>query len=86
MFWAMYTRCGKCSAAYSEIGPICGTYGDTFKAIGESKRERLDLLLHMQVRPVHEHRRTADHLDVLIAEAKRLQVVPGLLTPHSDRG
>ena len=37
MFWAMYTRFGKCSAAYREIGPICGTYGDTFRAIAESK-------------------------------------------------
>ena len=35
MFWPMYTRRGKCSAAYSEIGPISVTYGDTFKAMGE---------------------------------------------------
>ena len=39
MFWAMYTRCGKCSAAYREIGPISGTYGDTFSAIVESEAE-----------------------------------------------
>ena len=46
--------------------------------------ERLHLLFHVQVRPVHEHRRAADHLDVLIAEAKGIQVIPRPLTPDSD--
>ena len=47
--------------------------------------QRVDLAADLQVRPVHEHRRAADHPHVLVAEAEALQVVPGELAADSDR-
>ena len=86
MFWAMYTRRGKCSARVQGNRAHLRHVRRHVQGDRGVSSERLDLLLDVEIRPVHEHRRTADHLDVLIAEAERLQVVASLLTAHPDRG